>query len=359
MRITSLMIYNQLAGSLQRSMDEFARLNEQLATGKKIGKPSDDVTGAINSMGYRLSISSNEQYKRNIDQTNIQLDFTSKIVSSVSDSLLDLHELASMGNNAQAQEQRDFYSSEAAQWRDYFLSLSNSKLGSKYVFSGQNTDKPAFVYNTTTGKYDYQGNTGETKVLIDDQATATMNIQGSRVFSFALTDPLPTALSDGTPVQYTQAADPVTGINTVTVTIGNAGDAGYDTFSFSNLMDIANVMSSSWQYKGIDGNSLNADAAVSEQMAMHRIAALAKPLDDARIQALNIESEIGSRQVLVNDQSTRLDSSTLSFQNSLTKTEDADMNQIATDLIKTQTALQAMMQSASRILSQSLLDFLK
>jgi flagellar hook-associated protein 3 FlgL len=353
------MLFSRFTGSLQRNMDAFAKLNEQLATGKKINKPSDDVTGAVNSIGYRLSISVNEQYKRNIDQTNIQLDFTSKIMSSVSDSLVDLHGLASMGSGAQAQEQRDFYSKEAAEWRDYFLSLSNSKLGSEYVFSGQKTDKPAFVYNSVTGRYDYQGNNGETKVLIDEQATATMNIQGSRAFGISLSDPLPTTLSDGTPIQYTQSTDPATGTNTVSVAIGNVGDPNYDTFSFSNIIDASNIMSYAWQYKGTDGNSLNVDPAVSEQMAMNRMAALAKPLDDARIQSLNIEAEIGSRQVLLNDQGKRLDNSNLTYQNSLTKTEDADMQTTATEIIKAQTALQALMQSASRILSQSLLDFLK
>jgi|WetSurMetagenome_2_1015567.scaffolds.fasta_scaffold128458_1 flagellin-like hook-associated protein FlgL len=359
MRITSFMIFSRFNSSLQRNMEDYARLNEQLTSGKRINKPSDDVTGAVNSIGYKLSISANEQYSRNIDEANIQLDFTGKIMSSVTDSLVKLNSLASMGNNAQSQDKRDLYSKQAADWRDYFLSLSNSRLGSRFVFSGYRTDQKAFVYNAVTGRYDYQGDNGESRAPIDEEATVAMNFQGSKAFSFALSEPLPTELSDGTPVQYAQAADPVTGVNTVTVSIGNAGDPDYDTFSFSNYMDVANTMSYAWQYQNTDGSDLNADPAVGEQMAMHRIAALAKPIDDARIWSLNIQSEAGSRQVLLNDQSKRLDSSTLTYQNSLTKTEDADMDETATEIIKSQTALQALLQSASRILSQSLLDFLK
>ncbi len=359
MRITSFMMFNQFISSMQGSQEEFAKLNEQLSSGKKINTTSDDVVGATRAMGYKVSINTVDQYKRNIDEANIQLTYTDNVIGSVNDAMVSLHELTAMGNNAQALENRDLYAQQAAQYRDYLLSLSNTQLGEKYIFSGYQTDQRAFVYNSVTGQYDYQGDNGETRVFIDDGAQTAINIQGSRAFGVTLSEPLPTELSDGTPVSYTQSTDPATGVNTVTVEIGNAGDPDHDTFSFSNLMDMANVLSYAWQYKSIDGSDLNADPDVSAEMAMHRIATLSKPLNDARVQSLSIQSEIGTRQVLINDQSTRLDNSKLNLQDALSKTEDADMDQVASEIIKTQTALQALMASASKIISQSLLDFLK
>jgi len=359
MRITTSMIFSHIASSLQKNTEEYAHLNERLATGKKINRISEDVSGSVNALGYRLDISINDQYKRNIDKTNIQLDYTTKILDSVSNSLINLHELAAMGNNAQSEDKRMFYSKQAADWRDYFLSLSNSKLDGKFIFSGNKTDKQTFVYNSVTGKYDYQGDNGEINILIDKEASVVMNIQGSRAFSISLTEPLPATLSDGTPISFTQAKDPLTGVNTITVEIGNSGDPDYDTFTFSSIMDIANIMSYAWKYSDINGSSLNSDPEVAEKMALHRIAALAKPIDDARVQTTGIQSEIGARQIVLNDQSKRLSSSTLVMQNTLTKIEDADMTETATELLKTQTALEALRASASKIISQSLLDFLK
>jgi flagellin-like hook-associated protein FlgL len=124
-------------------------------------------------------------------------------------------------------------------------------------------------------------------------------------------------------------------------------------------MDVANILSNAWQYKDINGSDLHTDPATNEKMAMNRVAALARPLEDAGTQALNVQSEIGTRQVLLNDQSTRIDQNNLSLKNALGKTEDADMDETATEILKTQTALQALRSSASRIISQSLLDFLK
>jgi flagellin-like hook-associated protein FlgL len=94
-------------------------------------------------------------------------------------------------------------------------------------------------------------------------------------------------------------------------------------------------------------------------MAMHRLLALSIPLDAARNQVLQAQAEIGTRQVHLDDQKTRLDNTTLNLKNALTKTEDADMDETITEILKTETALQALREAASRILSQSLLDFLK
>jgi flagellar hook-associated protein 3 FlgL len=359
MRITSFMMFNQFISSMQGTQEEFAKLNEQLGSGKKINKPSDDIVGATRAMDYKVSINAIEQYNRNIDGANIQLGYADTVIGSLNDSLVSLHELTAMGSNVQSLDNRQLYSEQAAQYRDYLLSLSNTQLGNKYIFSGYQTNQKAFVYNSATGQYDYQGDNGEIKALIDNGAQTTINIQGSKAFSVSLSEPLPTKLSDGTPVSYVQSTNPATGINTVTVEIGNAGDPNHDTFTFSNVMDMANIVSYAWQYKNTDGSDLSPDAAVSAEMAMHRIAALVKPLDDARVQSLSVQSEIGIRQVLLNDQATRLSGSKVDLQNALSTTEDADMNQTATEIIKTQTALQALMASASKIMSQSLLDFLK
>jgi len=359
MRITSFMIFNQLTRALQSNMEDYAKLNNQLASGKKIEKPSDDVIGMMRALDYRLSINTSEQYKSNIEEANLHLQFTDKVLTSVSDSLLELKELISMGGNAQSLENRTFYAQQAGEWRDFLLDLSNTKFRERYIFSGYQTSQKAFTYNSTTYQYDYNGDLGEINILLDTEATLPLNIQGSRSFSFTMNGPLPTQLPDSTPINYTQSTDPSTGITTTTVEIGNAGDPEYDTFTFSNVMDMANVLSFAFEYKDVDGSDLNADPDIQEEMALHRIAALSIPFDDASNQVLNIQAEIGTRQVHLNDQKTRLDSSVLNLTNALSETEDADMDKTITEILKTQTALDALRESASRILSQSLIDFLE
>lgn len=359
MRITSFMIFNQLASALQKNMEDFTKLNSQLASGKRIEKPSDDVIGMMRSLDYRLSISTTEQYKRNIAEAAFHLKFTDDVLGSVADSLQELKKLLSTGGNAQSQENRSFYAEQAAKWRDLLLGLSNTKLRERYIFSGHQTNQKAFTYDSTTYRYNYNGDLGEINVLLDTEATLPLNITGSKAFSFAMNGPLPTELSDGTPINYTQSTDPLTGVTTTTVEIGSAGDPEYDTFTFSNLLDMTNVLSFAFEYKDVDGSDLNADPAIQEEMAMHRLMALSAPFADASNQITNIQAEIGTKQVHLNDQKTRIDSSALNLTNALSETEDADIDTTLTEILKTDTALQALRESASRILSQSLMDFLK
>jgi flagellar hook-associated protein 3 FlgL len=352
------MVYNQLRRALQGNLSELAEKNTRLYTGKKIDKPSDDVIGMMNAMGYRVSISGNEQYQRNINEANTNLELSGTVMKSLADGLLKMKQLTSTGSDAQSQENRDRYAQEAAGLRDFFLGLSNTKAGNRYLFSGYQSDQKAFVYNSVTHAYDYQGDLGEIKVPVDKGADVSINIQGSRAFSFKVSSEMPAKLADGTPVSTSQTTDPSTGITTTTIEIGNAGDPAHDTFSFSNIMDLTNVMSYAWKYQDIDGTALHSNSGTNELMALHRIMALTVPLDSARSQALNMEAEAGIRRVQIRDQNTRLTATNLNLKNALTATEDADMTETITDIKKIEVALDALRASSASIMSKSLFDFL-
>lgn len=356
MRVTSLMIYDRIRRSLQQSLNELNERNLRLATGKRINKPSDDVSGTSNSIDYRVTISETEQYKRNIADATIQFSFTDKVLTSIGDTLVELKKLTASGLNS---NDRNFYSQLAASHRDFFLGLSNSRLGKRHIFSGLRTDQRAFIYNTVTSRYDYQGDMGEINVPVGRGSAIAVNIQGSRVFSFPLSGSNPTSLPDNTPVSYLETLDPATGVNTITVEIGNPGDPDYDTFTISNIMDLANVLSFAWVSKDVNGSDLDPNPSISDQKAAHRIQVLASLIDDARNQVLFVQSEMGTRSVFMNDQNNRHNSSIKSLQDALSKTEDADLTETAVDIKKAETAIEALRLASTKIMSESLLDFIK
>lgn len=356
MRVTSLMIYDRIKRSLQQSLNELNEKNLRLATGKKINKPSDDVPGTSSSIDYRVKISEMEQYKRNIADAAIQFSFTDKVLTSTGDTLVELKKLTTMGLDS---DDRNFYSQQAAARRDFLLGLSNSRLGRRYIFSGFKTDQRAFAYNPVTFRYDYQGDLGEINVPVERDSATTVNIQGSRVFSFSLSGSNPTSLPDSTPVNYSESLNSATGINTITVEIGNPGDPDYDTFTISNIMDLANVLSFAWVSKDVNGSDLDPNPSISDQKAAHRIQVLASLIDDARNQVLSVQSEMGTRSVFMNDQNNRHNSSIKSLQDALSKTEDADLTETAVDIKKAETAIEALRLASTKIMSESLLDFIK
>lgn len=82
-------------------------------------------------------------------------------------------------------------------------------------------------------------------------------------------------------------------------------------------------------------------------------------LDDAVDNVLNVMADVGARLNYLSSERQGNEDRSLGIKTVLSETEDADIAETATEFAKVQTALQAMMQASSRILSQSLLDFLK
>lgn len=359
MRVSSMMLYDQLKKAIQGDIAELTEKNLRLATGKRINKPSDDPVGAARAIDYKVSISRNDQFERGIEQAKTFLDTTDKTLTSAQDTVAELSKLFSDGVNISDASEMDFYANQAASYRDFLQTLSNTRLGDRYIYSGFRTDRQAFTFNATTNHYDYNGDLGEISVPVDRGGAAQMNVQGSTAFSVTMSGTTPTSLADGTPVSYTQAKDPSTGVNTITIEIGNAGDPDYDTFSVSNVMDIANYMSFAWQAQDVDGTDLDASASVSSQKAKHRIEALAAPLKEAGAQMLQVQSEVGIRQNFLADQQARLEQSSLALENMRAKTEDADINETIIEIKSAEVALEALRSSSAQILSQSLFDFLQ
>jgi len=335
MRITSFMIFNQLTRSLQRNMEKMSGLYNQLSSGKKMDKPSDDVIGTMRAMDYKLSINGNGQYRRNADEAVAHLDFTEKVTGSVSNALTRIKELALQGVNGTLNaEDRAAIAKEVAQLRDHLLNLSNSKLRDRYVFSGFRTDIESF--NPVT--FDYQGDTGIINVLIDREAVMPINVLGTNLFSYALAAEDVLRLEDGKYIHYIPGAG-----TTINVEIRDTDNTTVlDSFSFSNFIQMTDILSSA-----LGNNNLL------------RIKALLRPLDNSLEQVINVQADVGARLNRLDDQMNRLDDSTYNLKALLSNTEDVDIAETTSDISKTETALQALRQSSAQILSQSLLDFIR
>ncbi len=147
-----------------------------LATGKKINSPSDDVSGMMKAMDYKVSINEIEQYKRNISEAEEHLSFADTTMDSVYIALDTAKAKAVQGASATTDD-RIKIASEVAQLRDHVLSLANSKYRNRYIFSGYKTDVQSF-----DAGFNYQGDSGEINVFIDRNATMAINIPGDQVF---------------------------------------------------------------------------------------------------------------------------------------------------------------------------------
>ena len=365
MRIASDQLYDQLARGLRNHLTNLAEITNQLATGKKTAKPSDDVLGTLKAMDYKLTISHNDQYAQNITEAITFLNFNDTVLDQASTALTSLKKMTSFGGGGVTDTERSSYAFQAADLRDLLLDLSNSQFEDRYIYSGFLSDEKAYVFDSATNQYVYQGDSGQFSLPIDKDMDQTINFVGSSddsskttAFSYTLPAPETTTLADGSLVTYTAVADPAHNATTIEVQIthpDHPGDPSYeDTFSFSNFMDMANILNHAWQYEDIDGTT-----SLTQSKSVNRIEALAIPLEKAAEQVLAVRGELGTRQVHLNDQKTRLEVDTVNQKNNLTETEEASMDETIIELQTIMTNLNALRSASSRILSQSLFDFLR
>ncbi|MBI5634147.1 MAG: flagellar hook-associated protein FlgL [Nitrospirae bacterium] len=333
MRITSFMIFDQLTRAMQQQTEQFGRLSEQMSTGKKINKPSDDVPGMRNAMGYRLSLQSYDQYNTNGQQADTLIKFTESVEALVSKSLFDLKSLVRTADRDIFDDTaRPLDAAQAFQLRDQLLEMGNMQFDNRYIFSGYRTDTQA--YNSVT--YNYQGDSGVMNVMIDQGATVQVNDPGSNVFSAVFTAPTVVPIQDYF-VHYTPGAGTLTNVE-----IRASDDTTVlDTFSFSNVIQAADIL----------GNAINAQDA-------RRIEALSRPLEMVAQSVINIESGNHLRLKQIDDQKKFNTNSISSITDFLSRTEDADLTEVITELKQIQVALSAMQASSAQMLQQSLMDFL-
>ncbi len=99
LRVTPGMMHMQLSRNLNRNLTQMDSLQDQLTTGRKINKPSDDPVGITYALRYRTEISSNDQYKKNADSAHSWLDFNDTLLEQAGSIMQRVKELTVQGAN--------------------------------------------------------------------------------------------------------------------------------------------------------------------------------------------------------------------------------------------------------------------
>ena len=76
MRVSNRSIYQNISFQLSNLTAELKKIQEQIATGKRINKPSDDPIGTTHAMRLRKVLSQIEQYGQNIEHGSSWLEVT-------------------------------------------------------------------------------------------------------------------------------------------------------------------------------------------------------------------------------------------------------------------------------------------
>lgn len=148
MRVTQSMLSSNMLRNLSASYSKMGKLQEQMTTGKKVNRPSDDPVAVMKGMGYRVQVDKVMQFKRNLGEVNNYLDSTDDAFTNVGSALKRANELmVNLPNGTLTQEDREAILEEVKQLRETVKDLANTKTGDKYIFSGTKTGTPLYDKN--------------------------------------------------------------------------------------------------------------------------------------------------------------------------------------------------------------------
>ena len=230
MRISSIEQFQQGIDSI---LNQQAKLNQtqlQLATGKKVLKPSDDPAVATQLLNLSSLKANNLQYDRNINTAQNELELQESVLASSGNVLQRVRELVIQANNAtQSSQTRSAIADEISNLADELLQLSNSKsLSGEYIFAGYNSRTPAFAKSGTS--YVYQGDQGQRLLQVSEDTQLAVRDNGADVFQgmstgdgrFLLETPASNT-GDGI-VKMSSTIDAISDDYTLVFTQANAGD---------------------------------------------------------------------------------------------------------------------------------------
>ncbi|MCI4626329.1 MAG: flagellar hook-associated protein FlgL [Candidatus Magnetoovum sp. WYHC-5] len=340
MRVATFMAYDRTRKSFQDNFSKVYKSQEQLASGLKINRPSDDTIGMAKVLDYTLNIGKNDQYIKNIDNASTYLSLTDSVMDTVANNLQRVNELAVQGVSGQTDDGgRKDIAEEITVIAETLQNLANTKVNDRHIFGGYETNVSPFVKSGSS--YSYVGDANDIKVNISQDFQVIENVTGSDAFAYTLLATQTIQLEDGNYVHYI----PTAGSPVMTVRISTSSvstDPGIEEFTFQNFMEITQQMADAF-------NNNNVDKAI----------ALMKPVEEALEQVVKVRATVGARINMIERQRNNVEDNTLYVQGLKSDVEDADMAETVSDVAKAEIALEALRQTSANLLSQSLLDFIQ
>ena len=306
MKISTSLFLDRAASQIGTIQGSLSKTQEQLSTGKEIVRPSDEPDKAAVVTRLESALSKHDNYKSALNMVKTRLGFEETSLTSVSDALARVKELATQASNdTLGTQDRHSIALELKSLRDQILSYANTQdTNGHYIFAGGRGETPAFGDNGR-GQVDYIGDQSRTQVIVGDNRRLNANRAGSDVFTRVVRD-------DGK---------------------GGKVGAGF----FQVLDDLT---------KAVEG---------SDSAGMKRGL---NEVDALNLGVTNGLAQVGADGGVVDAQTAVLEALTLQLKTTLSETQDLDYTTAITKMNRDQLALEAAQSSFAKISKLSLFNYL-
>jgi len=320
MRVSNQTVYNSITYNLTKVSDEMLRANAVISSGKRINRLSDDPVGLVSVINLRSSLEYIGQLERNINMGDSWLTMGESALSQVGDILSETKALCvQMASDTQTQTERGNAAVLVDGYLRQVLSLANTQVDGRYIFSGTKTDTAPYTLGTDDGGNDaviYQGNDTAFQVQIAKDMNVSVGRVGTDIFGSWGND----LTDDGDPLTDNWG-DPDAGTNNI----------------FKTLLDLK---------KHLENNEVDGIQATLDE------------LDDQMEGISALISDSGAKSLRLETKETIIQDLQLTYSERKSDLEDADMAEAIMELTAKQTAYQAALASSSKVMKLSLVNYL-
>ncbi|MGI6285535.1 flagellar hook-associated protein FlgL [Neomoorella humiferrea] len=307
-RITNRMLGQNVIRNINRNLEYMYRVQEQMSTGKRVNRPSDDPIVVARVLAFKTSIAANDQYKKNMEDAKGWIDASESALGMATDVLQRARELAVYGaNGTMPEESMQALGEEVEQLLDEMVQVANTSYGGRYLFGGTVTTKVPFnkISDTNNLQYPvaYQGDTGSLNWEIAPGVVLPVNENGRKVFVEAVDD-------------------------------GSGGNLSL----FKLLSDLSGALKS--------GDYGQVEASLGK-------------FDQAIDHLLNIRAALGAKSNRMEMAMSRLDDTQIGLTTTMSKLEDVDLAETVMNYKNRENVYLASLATGAMVLQPSLIDYLR
>ncbi len=296
MRITSGMTASNALYYLQKESSRLNLLNEQVASGLVINRPSDDPIGARQLLDMNDKIDRGDQHLSNITKSNLWLSVTDTALEGMAKIISQAKDLAgTITSGSSDQTVRDNAVSQLTELKKQLVDMGNTQLGDQYIFAGFDNNAPPFSVASNV----YNGTSDDISVEISNNATVAMNITGDAVLK---------------------------------------GAGSYGSVDILQTLD-------------------NLTTAITNNNPTD-IQAAAAQLDESSDQVTNARSDVAAKMTRLESAKTMITQNQNALSNIVSDMQNVDYTEAAVELKQQETAYEAALSATAKVMQMSLLDYL-
>ncbi|HCM9129290.1 TPA: flagellar hook-associated protein FlgL [Enterobacter asburiae] len=180
MRISTQMMYEQNMRGITDSQSRWLSYGEQMSTGKRVNRPSDDPIAASQAIVLSQSQSQNSQFALARTFATQKVSLEDNVLTQVNTAISSVREkLVYASNGTLSDDDRLSLATDIQGIRDQLMNLANTTDGNgRFIFAGYKTENAPF--DAATG--DYNGGAEAITQQVDTARNMTISHTGQQIF---------------------------------------------------------------------------------------------------------------------------------------------------------------------------------